>query len=685
MQKITINGTRVEKALSVNEVTGDMIRHKMYQFPDSKKKGRYRCNYMEIPISFDIETTTLYERDKDGAVDTSKVIPSAFMYHWQMAIDDIVVFGRHWKEFQLMLKKLEKNLDIRQDNRIIIWVHNLAYEFQFFRNFVKVVDGFWRDTYKPIYVVLESGIEFRCSYMLTGLSLYDLTRKNDCFYRKEDDFDYRKIRTPSTKLMESELEYCYCDVRGLNEALTKQLQEHYSTIPLTKTGYVRRDFRNAMRKEKYNRQLFLDTRLSAGLYRALRSAFRGGDTHANYLFANQVIDEVESWDIKSSYPACMMYERYPMGPFFEGTLHTLEKMEDDFAYLLRVKLVGVEYASRDNCPYIAYAKVSAFEESQDNGRIITADTVIGWFTDIDIRIILETYKIDSYEILDVFKARYDFLPEEFTNQVREYFKKKTELDGKKDDYSKRIYVESKERLNSAYGMTVTRIDNPKVIYENQEYKVEIPSIEKTIQEHYKNRNNFLPYQWGVWITAWARKRLRQGMKIAGDVHLYNDTDSVKCIAEKRIDEGFGKLNSQIEKEAAKHDMIFKKSDGTLAICGIWEKEDYYDKFKTLGAKKYIYEKAGKITSVIAGVSVKAGSEYFQKAGMDAFEIGTTIKESGHLTAWVNDEPVHKITVNGEDIWTASNIALVDNVYTIGISDDYEGLLRMTQNGVTYHG
>lgn len=685
MQKITINGTREEKVLSVNEVTGDMIRHKMYQFSNSKKKGRYSCNYMEIPISFDIETTTLYERDKDGAVDTSKVIPSAFMYHWQMAIDDIVVFGRYWKEFQLMLKKLEKNLDIRQDNRIIIWVHNLAYEFQFFRNFVKVVDGFWRDTYKPIYVVLESGIEFRCSYMLTGLSLYDLTRKNDCFYRKEDDFDYRKIRTPSTKLMESELEYCYCDVRGLNEALTKQLQEHYSTIPLTKTGYVRRDFRNAMRKEKYNRQLFLDTRLSAGLYRALRSAFRGGDTHANYLFSNQVIDDVESWDIKSSYPACMMYERYPIGPFFEGTLHNLEKMEDDFAYLLRVKLVGVEYVSRDNCPYIAYAKVSAFEESQDNGRIITADTVIGWFTDIDIRIILETYKIDSYEILDVFKARYDFLPEEFTSQVREYFKKKTELDGKKDDYSKRIYIESKERLNSAYGMTVTRIDNPKVIYENQEYKVEIPSIESTIQEHYKNRNNFLPYQWGVWITAWARKRLRQGMKIAGDVHLYNDTDSVKCIAEKRIDEGFSKLNSQIEKEAAKHDMIFKKSDGTLAICGIWEKEDYYDKFKTLGAKKYIYEKAGKITSVIAGVSVKAGSEYFQKAGMDTFEIGTTIKESGHLTAWVNDEPVHKITVNGEDIWTASNIALVDNVYTIGISDDYEGLLRMTQNGVTYHG
>lgn len=652
----------------------------MYQFPDSRKRGRYRCTYMEIPISFDIETTTLYERNDDGSVNTDSVIPSAFMYHWQMAVDDIVVFGRHWREFQDFLKKLERELDLSLENRIIIWVHNLSFEFQFFRNFVKVADGFWRDTYKPIYVVLQGGIEFRCSYMFTGLSLADFTRKCECFYRKQDDFDYRKVRTPSTALTEQEMEYCYCDVRGLNEALQKHITEHYSTLPLTKTGFVRRDFRNSMRREKKNRQNFLDTKLTPEIYKALRLAFRGGDTHANYIFSGQVMDAVESWDIKSSYPACMMYDRYPLGTWFEGFLTDLNEMSDEFAYLVYVKFEKLMYNASDNAPYIAIAKVQAFEPSADNGRIIAADVVIGWFTDVDIRIILETYDIEGFQVLKCYKSHYGYLPAEFTDMVRQYFKNKTILDGKEDDYSKRIYLESKERLNSSYGMTVTRIDNPKVIYENMEYRMDFPRLEDVIEAHYKNRNNFLPYQWGVWITANARKRLRQGMKIAGDLHIYNDTDSVKCVTDSAINDGFEKLNAEIEKEAVRHDMVFEKSNGKKAVCGIWEKEATYSKFKTLGAKKYIYEEGGTLTSVIAGVSVKVGSDFFREHGMEAFEIGTTIPKSGHLLAWINDEQIHKIRVQGEDIWTASNVAFVDGPYTIGVTNEYLELMQRVQDG-----
>ena len=44
-----------------------------------------------------------------------------------------------------------------------------------------------------------------------------------------------------------------------------------------------------------------------------------------------------------------------------------------------------------------------------------------------------------------------------------------------------------------------------------------------------NKKAFLCYQWGVWVTAWARYRLEEGLKIAGEKAVYCDTDSVKYV------------------------------------------------------------------------------------------------------------------------------------------------------------
>lgn len=686
MRRITINGKRQEVALSVNEVTGDMLRERAFRYGDSKKKGRYKCNYMHVPMSFDIETTTIYDKKDDGTVDSSKNPPYAYMYHWQMCIDDIVVFGRTWKEFQSMIGKVARELDTSSENRCIIWVHNLSFEFQFFRRFVNVVDGFYRDTYKPIYVVLDNGIEFRCSYMLTGLSLADFTRKHECFYRKQGDFDYRKKRTSQTPMTDSELEYCYCDVRGLTEAIQKHVTDNYSVLPLTKTGFVRRDFRNSMRGNKKNRKNFLDTALTADMYKALRMAFRGGDTHANYLYSGKEVSDVESWDIKSSYPACMVYDRYPIGAFSDWDLQSIDLMEENYAYLVNARFTEISYKADDNVPYIALAKVTADNPCNDNGRVISADSIEGWFTDVDLRIIMDSYVYKDCAVIKCYASVYGYLPHEFTMQVRQYFRNKTQLDGLDDDFSKRIYLESKERLNSSYGMTVTRIDNPKVCYDGGEYSVEIPELDTVLEEHYHNRNNFLPYQWGVWITANARRRLREGMRISGRNHVYNDTDSVKCIESTDIDDAFGELNRRIYAEAKEHDMIFQKRNGKEAVCGSWEKESTYVRFKTLGAKKYIYELPdGKIQSVIAGVSVARGSEYFKEHGLEAFKVGTVVPKSGHLTAFINDDEVHEIEVDGVKMETASNVALVDGNYTIGVTEEYMDLMRMTENGVIQNG
>jgi hypothetical protein len=81
------------------------------------------------------------------------------------------------------------------------------------------------------------------------MSLEAFTSKMGVEDAKLDDFDYEKIRYPWTELTEREMLYCINDVRGLVQALKKEMQldgDTLYTIPLTSTGYVRRDCKKAM-------------------------------------------------------------------------------------------------------------------------------------------------------------------------------------------------------------------------------------------------------------------------------------------------------------------------------------------------------------------------------------------------------------------------------------------------------
>ena len=70
-----------------------------------------------------------------------------------------------------------------------------------------------------------------------------------------------------------------------------------TSIPLTSTGYVRRDARAAMKENPWNRH----TRLDEKLYTMMRTAFRGGNTHCNGDMTGQILDNVASYDLASVY------------------------------------------------------------------------------------------------------------------------------------------------------------------------------------------------------------------------------------------------------------------------------------------------------------------------------------------------------------------------------------------------
>ena len=572
-------------------------------------------------------------------------------------------------------------MDLDNKRRLVIWVHNLAFEFQFFRRFVNVIDGFYKDPREPLKVVIDGGIEFRDSYALSNMTLQKFCENEPgvIYYKLSgDEYDYNKIRTAETPMTDYELAYCYNDVRGLCECIAARMKsDTLAGMPMTSTGYVRRDARASMKKNQKNRKLFLSTQLSPELYTFCREAFRGGDTHANINYADQVLKDVSSYDIQSSYPACMMMDLYPQSAFFPVTARTFfNKDLSSYAQLIHIRWKNIRYVGRCGIPYIALAKCRAITSDRviDNGRVLYAGFVDLLITDIDFNIIINEYKFDDLAVNEVYAARYAPLAPEYKAVVMEYFRSKTKLKG--DPSAAYEYMKSKNKLNSLYGMMCQRIDHDTTTYEDDDYKTTPVSLEESIAKYYKSYNSFLSYQHGVWVTANARKRLRDMLNVIGSDVVYCDTDSIKCINDHKKD--FEKKNREIKRAAKRAGAYAKDINGKIQYLGLWENETQdalYSEFKTLGAKKYVYIQNGKVNSTIAGVNKKVGREYFTRETINAFAIGARITDSGHLTAYYNDDAIHYITIDGCKMLTASNVALVNNSYTIGVTDEYLDLLE----------
>ena len=649
--------------------------------------SRGKVKYINVACAFDIETSNV----KDAR-------PYAFMYQWQFCIKRTVFFGRTWEEFQLLVDMLKTKLMLSDSRRLVVYVHNLPFEFQFMRRFFLWTDVFLKGNRQPLKAVCNGCIEFRCSYALSNMSLEKFCENTpDVVFKKNDGdvYNYKKIRTPETKLTRQEESYCFCDVAGLCECIENLMKEDdLARIPLTSTGYVRRDFRNEYRKNKKLRELWKLYRLTPETYTICRTAFRGGDTHANYNYVGGVLRDIQSYDIASSYPAAMLLDRYPVTGFTRISPRTWlrHKRMPDYAALLHVRFENIKYIGSSGMPYIPIAlcsHVSAWRIN-DNGRILEClpHPVTGengyvdlWCTDIDLRIIEHDYTWTNRAVRDVFVAKYGQLPEEHKRQLMHYFRLKTELKGvpgKEYELGK-----SKNRLNSGYGMMVTDIAKRDWEYSLGEFQPKPHDVAEALDKFYKSFSNFLRYDQGVWVTANARLRLRKMIWEIGEDVVYCDTDSIKCRGDHRRD--FDEFNAEIIRQCEQYGYYADDRNGRRRYLGVYEYEGTYSESKTLGAKRYILKEEGddKYKTTIAGVGKKNGAEFFNKHGIDKFRNGVCISNAGHIVAYYNDDDKHYINVNGCRILTGSNVALIEDRYTLGLTGEYIDLITKMIDNAAY--
>lgn len=680
----------------------DMVCDKVKDISSYTHEGKVK--YLNIPVSFDTETTSFYDENNQK---------TAIVYIWMLGIAGLVIVGRTMEEWVETYNRLIYNFRTCGNRRIIIYVHNLSFDFQFIRKYHEWEKVFAMGKYDPLYALTIDGIEFRCSYKLSGYSLEKIGQ-NLTFHhvqKLKGDLDYRQNRHTKTPLTHDEIMYCINDAKVVCAYIDELIDREngINNLPLTKTGFVRRYCRTECFKNKNYRSMVHEMKLSPEQFMLCKSAFQGGYTHANSEFVGDIINDVVSLDITSSYPAVMVMEKYPMSSPKEITIETTEQFNyyiNNYCCIFTIEFIDI----RPRFWYDFYLSVSKCEihgkKQLANGRVVSADYLKTTITNVDYQIIEYMYKFGDkkkkkekeFHVSNFMYFERDYLPTPFVKALLTLYQQKTEL---KDVEGKEVeYAVIKENQNSFYGMTVTSPIRPLYPYENEWGEAIEPELENAIEIYNKSYNRFLYYPWGVFVTAYARYNIWCAIIECGNDHRYSDTDSEKCVNYEIHEPWFNDYNESVKYKlqcaCKSHGIDFemcnpKNKKGVHKLLGAFEVDAKYKRFKTLGAKRYLYEYSnGEFGITVAGMGKKTGLKYmletFGKDIFNNFEDGLIIpsKYSGRLIhTYIDEMRSGKITDlygNENEYFSPASIHLEPAPYTLGLAGDFLRFINDIKEG-----
>lgn len=675
-----------------------------------KTYKKNKIEYINLSCSYDTETTSYINENGDKV---------GIMYAWVIGINGKCVIGRTWKTLLDAFKKISSFYNLSNEKRLIIYVHNLGFEFQFMRKRIGWQNVFASDDRTPIYALSNIGIEFRCSYLLSGYSLSNLG-KNLHHYpvqKMDGDLNYKLLRHSETPLTDKETGYIIHDALVVM-AYIQEMIEIYGNITklaLTNTGFVRQYCKKACyysstnhhhydEQYTYYRKLMNSlTITSINEWQQFHDAFQGGFTHADSLSVGVIQHDVASYDFTSSYPSVIITEKYPMTRGILRDIKSREQMDEymhDYNCIFTMYLKNVTSKIRYE-HYISYSKCETIKNAViDNGRVVSCDYLIITITEIDFKIIESCYNYDELQVKKFRTYCKQYLPTAFVKSVVKLYKDKTEL---KDVKGEEInYMLSKGRLNACYGMMVTNIIRDDIKYDsdsNSWFKEE-KDVTSQLEKYNNDKKRFLFYLWGVYVTAYARYNLWTGIHEFKEDYIYSDTDSLKVINYKNhldyIDNYNKEIKNKLQKACNYHHIPFedvapKNIKGVTKMIGVWDFENNgvpYKKFKTLGAKRYMYEDDNGLHITISGVKKSNGVDYLMHeyknidAIFDAFKDGLEFPKE-YAVKIGNKIVFNSATGKNTHIYQDNEINGKICDYT-GVTKDYNELSSIYMEGCDYN-
>lgn len=600
----------------------------------SHHKGQYQntSRYSEDIITFDIETTSffygdnlkpfLYKKGKSPEY-WAEQNAGAICYMWQLGINDNYYYGRDLEDFYKALA------DLPSDLHIIFWIFNLQFEWAFLDqlhwDFV-----FAKSRHRPIKATCIEfpNIEFRCAYSLIDRSLEEW---GNVLGLPKLEMNYNVLRTPLSKLTKKQLQYGQRDLEIMYKGLKAELAEYGSvwSIPMTSTGVVRQPIKRAlMDNDDYKR--FIKKLIPANWYQYVtsRRIFWGGYSHASRCWVNVTwtdkLGEGFHGDFVSAYIAQMVYRKFPctQWSYAPKVLPDPEKDLNVKAYKLHLKFKNIRCETRNT--FIPFDKCVTENAKLDNGKVISADSLEIWCSDLDYYIIRQMYtwgnnrknEAEGVEVVESWFAYMDYLPKVLVSILLDLFQTKS-ASKYVDDLA---YFHSKKRLDSVYGMAATSLIQANVSWDvNAEewglQKVTVRELEEKLHKlrYWRDNRYFVSYDWGVYIAAWSRYTLLNDIVIPNDrICMYCDTDS--AFLSKRVD--FTEYNNKIA-EAIKKTLIERGFDpekaspvnslGEVSQLGSFQEELKFCEFRTLGSKRYCQRLAHskELQMTVSGINPEA--------------------------------------------------------------------------------
>lgn len=629
-----------------------MIYWKDADFKPLLKSDGYRTNKYSLLVgAFDIETTTIYY-PADYEVEELRNQPHfAFMYTWQFAVDDIAVYGRTWDEFTEFLLNLRADLELKIDRKLIVFVHNLKFEFAFMKKvkgiYFNETDFIARDRNDVIKCIVNDVFEFRDSYSYTEMPLEKMGEIVGL--PKLKGYDYSLIRTSITPLTNNELSYCEHDVLILTRYFNSEADKYgyVANIPLTATRCVKRLIYGNYRCGDWfgfgkKGRLIPESDTDMYVLDLLKSAYSGGFLYSNAYYKNTSVENVIHADVSSFYPAIMLFNKFPQGKFEKiATPESLNELFESPTYnkrplLIKLKLRNVKY----KYPCFGYLHNNndwtVIKPELYNNHILAAKYISLTVNEIDLKNIINYYTFDTehVDIVEVYAAKqYAYLPRYIIRTVIELYKEKkrqkeiyeaikvTRPPTAEESYT---YHLAKSMLDRIYGIFVQR---PIVIqygFDNKSGCV-VPLGEVYAKS---DNDNTVLYQWGVWIVSYGRDIVTKKFAEIGlqtingvnkniDTVLYSDTDCLKFFNNPAYINILSQYNADVKENLKK--MCLRNS----SFCKFEELEgigeftfEHYKQMKIGGIKKYCYVNDNDdFYSVVSGLS--SDNTYFSQFATNA--------------------------------------------------------------------
>lgn len=647
-----------------------------------------RINILPLYCGFDIETTTIYEKE------CGKVISHfSFMYIWQFQINDYTFIGRTLEELANFIYLLQLTFCELDNQRIIVFIHNLNYEFSFCAKYLYEkgfnTNVFARSFRNAMKWELDKLI-FLDSLKLTGLSLEKLA-KNYCTTQKmAGDLDYTLVRNRFTKLDEKELQYCINDVVILKEYSQYYFDEYIvnGQMPMTGTMISNIYMKNIISELKCSQDIFYMMKncypKNKQQYDYIMSFYSGAYTHG---MASNLFEKLEnglSFDVNSEYPYVMMSKYFPMGKFRRlKDLTHIDSFLENYCCLVDCTLHNIK--SKKGVTILSEHKlIKSVNAIYDNGRLYKADFVRVHITEVDIETLKMHYDFEiEYHYCTYAKRGY--LPTYIRLTIATLYAMKCALKGVKG--MEREYMAIKQKLNAIYGAMCT-----KLIFEDINYNGKWDSIPKDIDfDNIWKSKNKLP-QWAVYVTAHARNLVLSAVNnIKPYDYWYTDTDSIKCKNKKYIIKMFNEMNLKIKNENEKFIQELNLKDRFPTVdfseLGQFAREDDLQYFKSLGSKRYIYTTYDLIThQTVAGLPKNVLNNYCKSHNLDIYEFFTSDGiaiadcDSEKLCSYYCDDTIYKDIIDYQGNVSRETsygyVSLIPTTFTLSVDNR---LIRLAQN------